>query len=458
MADIHDIPPEILAASFELGINTWGIGFLSRLCEVCKNWNEIINSSPRLWGIISIQSSRSSVSVLEMQIMKAKSAPLSVSISPRLPRHEIEEHWSLLSEEVDHWAVASISTQFATTIRSSWADLIRQNLEVLTLTQCGGDADTFLAEVEDNHKHPPKLRSFTANRLSRSWTLPFLSPSIRYFCLRRGDPINRFHNIVDTWEYLYRIPGVVTVDLHDLLHCDPNEQLSSRAIQLPKLETIRLTNVLYPSSILCAISAPCVRTLVVDRTRWYKNYLPKWELGNVNEAALPLLPFFWQWSQAGFIPTHLHTLRLVDCLERGDIPSLIRWLAHLPNLVRLLLKDEEISLAAARKTVDGEECNLFKALALPRSSEDGSYSWLCPSLTVLQIESGEQDIEALIPIAQARGGIAPTFPPDVNPPRRLRVIEAFLHESETQENVEMLESLVDEVHWTSGRRSRTDFL
>ena len=64
-----------------------------------------------------------------------------------------------------------------------------------------------------------------------------------------------------------------------------------------------------------------------------------------------MVSFFSQWSHPSFVPVKLHTLELVSCLIFTDVPFLIRWLTRLPNLVRLILKDDAIGEAATLESL-----------------------------------------------------------------------------------------------------------
>jgi hypothetical protein len=57
--------------------------------------------------------------------------------------------------------------------------------------------------------------------------------------------------------------------------------------------------------------------------------------------------------------TRLHNLELVSCLEVEDVAFLIRWLARLPSLTRLILYDDAIGVAAELPS-SAEETNIFR--------------------------------------------------------------------------------------------------
>ncbi|KAF8804068.1 hypothetical protein BYT27DRAFT_7194793 [Phlegmacium glaucopus] len=435
--DHSDLPPEILARAFEFGIHAWGIQILRPLSQVCRYWQEIIETTPRLWGIIIVKNT-SSIQSLESQIIKAKASPLSVSLLLGCFNRRLEPVVNRLISLSYNWIYADMTT--SAIARCRWANL-RTNLEELHLSRGrpvdDDPRDFFDDTVAVQLRSEIKLRSFTAVGLPKSWVLRFLGPSIRHFCFRLGrdedsqSPTHsRLHSICNTLQYLSRINEAVIIELENLNHSNFGRH-TLKVTHFNNLQTLRLSMVLYTSTILCSMSAPSLQTLIVDRTP---------EVGFVaNSGFLFMTPFFSQWSQPGFIPLNLHTLELVSCLQATDVPFLIRWLARLPNIVRLIFKDDAIGLAAATLGQDTDDANLYKALAFPTSS--AMNGWLCPSLMILHIETDEV-VADLIPIARARGGIAS---PDLGipPPSRLRRIEAMLCSTSEPGERELLDSLVD---------------
>ncbi|KAF8151732.1 hypothetical protein B0H34DRAFT_728772 [Crassisporium funariophilum] len=142
---------------------------------------------------------------------------------------------------------------------------------------------------------------------------------------------------------------------------------------------------------------------------------------------------------------NLHTFELTQCLQPTDVPHLIRWLARLPNIVHLILKDDAIGKAATTLSSEAEQTNIYEALASPAGGRSGCGEpggWLCPSLTILHLDTDDV-VADLIPIARARGGfdISAHY---VHPPKALRRMEALICSSSSQEEKEELCSLVEQ--------------
>jgi len=476
MVDIHDIPPEILAASFEMGIYTWGTTFIYPISLVCSSWRDTIEHTPRLWGIILIGKAhqgcgpggaRAQAKRLRKQIVKAKEAPLSIVCDAKgrvHPRELVDELVGL----AHNWVMADVGTEFLA--NSRWG-VLRYTLEELVLRRNGNPAEDnpsafFEKDGEGSicstgTRHPTKLRSFTAKSLPRDWVLGFLSPTIQHFHLEGGDSVvprnwrgGQKHNIRDIWEYLMRIPNATSLELVDLYHTIPNQDLAPQGgVHLSHLRTLKLLNVLFSALVLATIRAPHLQTLSIDgRAPPGIHYRPS------IEEDVGLAYVFALWSQPGVVPERLHTLELRDCVGLGDVPFLVRWLERLPNLVRLFLKDEVFGNAKLHafksdgvdedggSVFDAEDFDIYRALARPRRMKDGEMGWLCPLLMILYLDT-DQDISDVIPIARARGGNAP--PRDVEgilPPNRLRRIETQLCPDATKSDIQELRSLVDQVY------------
>jgi len=481
MVDIHDIPPEILAASFEMGIYTWGTTFIYPISLVCSSWRDTIEHTPRLWGIVLIGKAhqgcgpggaRAQAKRLRKQIVKAKEAPLSIVCDAKgrvHPRELVDELVGL----AHNWVMADVGTEFLA--NSRWG-VLRYTLEELVLRRNGipakDDPGAFFEKdgggtgnihSTSGARHPTKLRSFTAKSLPRGWVLGFLSPTIQHFHFEGGDSVvprtwwdGKKHNIRDTWEYLTRIPNATSLELVDLYHTVPNQDLAPQGgVQLSHLRTLKLLNVLFSASVLATIRAPHLQTLSMDGRA-----APGARYHQSTAEDVGLAYVFALWSQPGVVPEQLHTLELRDCVGLGDVPFLVRWLERLPNLVRLFLKDEVFATAKLRSfeasgggggedeglVSDAEDFDIYRALTRPRRMKDGRMGWLCPLLMILYLDT-DQDIADVIPIARARGGNAP--PQDVDgvlPPNRLRRIETRLCPDATKSDIEELRSLVDQVY------------
>jgi hypothetical protein len=434
-ADIHDIPPEILAAAFEIGIHTWGIQFISPLPRVCQHWRFVVDNTPRLWGIISV-SPKSSPKVLEKQITKAKASPLSIRISPSAKgiRHSrVRKQLFALSA---NWVTADVGTAFLCDSGARW-NVLQYNLETLTLSRGNptyNDPGSFFEDSKHHSHRQVSLHTFSADSLPKAWTMGFLGPWLKHFYLRQW---RLGQKITDTWDFLARIPNAITIELYQVQHVGHPDGVPPlpRTIVLPKLESLRLKGVQLAPTVLSAIAAPSLQTLSIHHVssrRWWDAPPPP-----------SLSGFFAQWSQPSQTPMHLHTLELIDTLRAGDTPYLIRWLRRLPNLVRLLITDDEIGKAAS--VTLNEEMNLYNALAYPWEEEDGgSSAWLCPSLMILYLDTAPE-LTDLLPIARSRGGITPPTA-DIPPPARLRRLESHLCPVQNLDELDELKSLIDEAN------------
>ncbi|GLB42915.1 hypothetical protein LshimejAT787_1203640 [Lyophyllum shimeji] len=448
MFDHSQIPPEVFAAVFEIGILTWDIQFLPPLRLVSKAWNDIIMTTPHLWGIITIHKD-TDFRRTEYQIIRAKESPLAISVQARMnmPPYKIIR---MLVSLARNWRCAEVSIRLL--VRCRWSDL-RGSLETLKLTSTGMQhilpENFFNLDDEPAFRRPPRLRSLTAVGLSKEWVLPLLSPAITYFELCHRDESVVTHQLADTLTYLQKTPNVSDLKLDGVRHVVDRDLPADfqRPVRLAKLITLKLDGVLYPSTLLCKLSAPVLQTLAVHRAPVqyedeYGVYGRAYERRLLHPDLQPLSPFFTQWSDGAFLPEKLHTLVLEDCLQVQDVAFLIGWLARLPNLVRLTLWDDAIAPAAE----DEEETNVIRALASPDGARRhaGGGGWLCPALMQLRIAT-DLRVADLVPLARARGGRYVQPNSAAVPPKRLRYLEAPLCPCGSEEEIELLRGLVDEV-------------
>ncbi|KIK05619.1 hypothetical protein K443DRAFT_674915 [Laccaria amethystina LaAM-08-1] len=430
--DFQQVPSEVYATIFEVGVLAWGIEFLPRICLVCRAWNEIVITTPSLWGIISIHDKRART--LGLQITKAKDAPLTVSIPPSVLPPAVAREVGRLTSLSHNWVSAEVHTN--TLLQCRWLNM-RSSLGSLQLSRSfpsTGPTTDFFGDLTE-FRQPPKLHTFTATALSKEWILPFLSSSIEFFRLRVNPRDEDQVHLSSTINYLSHIPAVKTLIIESIRHSQ-TMLLNQKTVYLRELLTLELARTCYVSPLLCAISATSLQTLIVDQQHGYRPYW--W---NSQNKSLPwtLAPFFLQWSHPNYLPANLHTLKLIECLQLADVAFLIRFLARLPNLVRLIIVDDAVGDAAELPS-DAEEMNLFGALESPKGAESGG-GWLCPSLMVLHLETDLQ-VQDLIRIARARNETT-SSPSSTSNPNRLRWVDAMLCSSGSRSEVEELRTLVD---------------
>ena len=75
----YDVPPELFARIFEIGIQAFGISFLPPIALVCRSWADLVRNTPRLWGIFDLRRFKYwEISKVQNQMQKSKKAPLQV--------------------------------------------------------------------------------------------------------------------------------------------------------------------------------------------------------------------------------------------------------------------------------------------------------------------------------------------------------------------------------------------
>ncbi|EAU83479.2 hypothetical protein CC1G_04735 [Coprinopsis cinerea okayama7 len=444
---VNELPSEVLAAAFELGVLTTGIRFLPPVCLVCRTWYLLINETPRLWGIIDV-SRTAKPDLLLAQVDKAKAAPLTVFVS---------ETYTVLGKRRNFDVIDRLSNLSCNWIKADvprWVFSQREwptdypNLEELVIFS--GRLALPTQSDSSSQSTPPssnKLRSLVIDGVTNSGQ--FLSPSIQAFTLKgRGSspPVS------DTLAQLSQIPNVRRLKIDGLCH-RPQLLNQSLTVTLAHLREMELTGLRYLSILLLYLAAPNLHVLTIDNTS-IRNHRPWWwmnqpGLDNGPDQEWTLLtPFFTQWCEPRFTPSNLHTLKLVNCLIPSDLPFLVRFLARTPNLVRLILVDEVIAgipsaLSGLEESDEGGRAGILDALKSPTAAMSAGGGWLCPSLMVLHIESKELETKDLIDVAAIRGVRSPVdCGLSQSAPKKLRTITGFICAGAEGE-LARLESLVD---------------
>lgn len=431
---MSDLPPEILATAFEKGVLSWGVRFLPPVCLVCKGWNNVVQNTPHLWGIIWVTKSSKPDRLMD-QIHKAKDALLTVYISPRAS--ESVSMTFVLANLVrwcGRWAKATVPVEVF--IQCRWTAMFNA-LEELQLLTYGFPNEQFFTPSENDVLPPgnPALRvlSMAGWYQDATWTKHLLSPSLEDFCLVPGYanqiPVSKMLN------QLARIPNARTIEFHQVHYHPHTADLNSAAVHLEKLISFNLSLVNYPSLLLSNIACPSLRKLTLG-PGMYTYYTP----ADRDQSLTTLAPFLSQWSQPGFVPTFLHTLVLCQCMQPSDIPYLLRFLAQLPNLVVLILNDGAIDDSPEQIT---DEDNVFKALSSPEGARNGIGGWLCPSLVTFRFENVNFDFQDLLAIARVRG-CRSSNGDGLGAPKTLRKVSGLLCSHSTREEALELGTLLEE--------------
>lgn len=435
---MDDIPAEILATAFEMGVLDWGVHFLPPICLVCRTWNEIVSTTPHLWGIVDVSPKSHSPRpwLLLDQIARAKHAPLTVFIDKGAnKRNRLDPVLAQLIQLSRNWISAVLPCDVLE--RCRWHDL-KGKLQSLTVTQgCPGKDSPFFRTDGDvdsiDLRLPPAL-----TRLSIVGSNPprqFLSRSLKTFTLVPG----RTNHIAlsETLDHLSSIPNIEILSISQLKHY-PRLPDTPRIIHLNNLTSLKLSTVDYPSLLLSSLACPSLEVLSLGPCPVYSRW------GSRPESAMrPLTPFLSQWCNPEYTPRRLHTLRIEQSLAMDDTPCLIRFLARLPNIAHLAICDDAVAEYLKYNTKTNEDGDILKALASStggRRNADGADEWLCPRLGYLEIEL-DAPFHRLLDIAQARG-IHSTSPGGL---RTLRRVAGYLCREGTDEEMELFRSLVQDL-------------
>ncbi|KAJ6617956.1 hypothetical protein B0H10DRAFT_2379781 [Mycena sp. CBHHK59/15] len=191
----------------------------------------------------------------------------------------------------------------------------------------------------------------------------------------------------------------------------PLSSLNS-TVTLANLSNLELVNIRHPTSLLLDLHAPALQTLVIRNSR------------------MDMGAFLSQWSHADFLPSNLRSLEFTECFSETHMPYLIRWLARLPSLLRLVLTHKD-DIGDPNPLTSSVETDIFKALSSPDGAGSVVGGWLCPSLVHLCVDTNLRVVD-IIPIARARGGAAAR---SSGLPSRLRLMQATLCSSGTEDEI-----------------------
>ncbi|KAJ2927624.1 hypothetical protein H1R20_g9475, partial [Candolleomyces eurysporus] len=440
-----DIPPEILASAFEIGVLTWGIRYLPPMCLVCKEWNQVVISTPHLWGIIEVATDSHAKFLLD-QIARAKAAPLTVFVSKgALNSHSLAPVIRGLVALSPNWIKATVPRTLLNECR--WTDL-RDSLLELFITNGSEVADSslFFDGIPDTQSlHPPALRHLSMDYIYISepeWDNHLLSPSIQTFKINGGH--NGQVSLSSTIDQLSKSPNVRELTIR-YLHHEPRLPEKSLVVYLDSLLSLDVEWVEFPSFLLSSISCRSLNTLTIGHSGYLR---PIWHDASFDTSFRTLSPFLTQWCDPKFLPTALHALRLEQCIAIEDIPMLIRFLARLPHLAVLSLNDDALDYDPERRGTYTDENDILLALASPTGARSGIGGWLCPSLRVLHVEA-DIDFQRLLDVVVLRGCNSPEVESTgAGPAKTLWCVIGMTCSEGTRESRELLNSLVEKVYCT----------
>lgn len=444
-----DIPPEVLASAFEIGVLSWGIRYLLPVCLVCKEWNQVVINTPHLWGIIEVNGDSRPEFLLD-QISRAKAAPLTVFVSKAAlsskPLAPVLKGLVALSQ---NWVSASMPKAFLN--RCRWADL-RNSLRELSILN-GDDAVSswfFHGVSETTALPPPALRHLSVDY---TWVDDhLLTSSIQTFSMIGCH--NNQVTLSSTLDQLSKIPNVRHLCIQRLHH-QPRLPDKTIVVRLDSLLSLEACSLEFPSFLLSFISCRSLNSLTIGPCP--RRRFRTWPVENASfdPSFRVLSPFLTQWCNPKHLPSSLNALKLEQCMSNTDIPNLIRFLARLPNLTILALIDDALDYQPEYDGPGTDEDNILLALASPTGARSGGGGWLCPSLRVMHVEA---DIlfQHLLDVVVLRGcqnsAVAEadllSRGSGATPPRCLRTVIGLICPEGTKENREQLRNLVAESYCT----------
>jgi hypothetical protein len=449
-----DIPPEILASAFEVGVLTWGIRYLPPICLVCKEWNQVVINTPHLWGIIEI-TTNSDGKVLLDQIARAKAAPLTIFVTKgALNSRSLAPAIKGIVALSPNWIAATVPQTLLN--RCRWIDL-RDSLLELSITNVSDTLDSsrfFDGITQTPSLRPPALRHLSVDYTfvyHGEWDDHFVTPSIQTLNINASnyDQVT----LSSTLDQLSKTPNVRQLSIHNMHH-QPILPERSMVVYLDSLLSLTVDWVEFPSFLLSSISCRNLKSLTIDPCP-IRGMRGSWPIQNASfdPSFRVISPFLTQWCSPKHLPSSLHSLKLEGCMNVEDIPNLIRFLARLPNLAVLALIGDVLDYCPEYYGPYTDENDILTALASPTGARSGIGGWLCPSLRELDIEA-EISFQHLLDVVILRGRNSHdvesngTSDSATGPPKTLQTVIAYICGEGTKESREQLRSLVEEAYCT----------
>ncbi|KAH8829884.1 hypothetical protein DL96DRAFT_1813019 [Flagelloscypha sp. PMI_526] len=370
---INDLPPEVLAETFLIGVRLWGLGYLPPVSLTCSIWNHTVVHTPALWGHFALYGTmpwRLRQRIPE-QLQRVKSAPLTVYVSSKAGCGEYQLPLASLCSQ---WVDADVTTDML--LLCNWQNMA-SSLQRLSLSSA-----SFLESAADFFGETPakplKLHRLVLDR-----------------------------PLMDTLLYIHKTPNLNGLVLANIQPGKRRADLSGyQPLRLHELQILELSQVPHYDAVLTYLQLPNLRGLTISQPNVGVK-LPHGEAWSFLHESKQFLPRFldhWFSSPKEYIPTQLHTLELTECiLTQEGLDVVIKLLHQLPELVYLSITTDDPPLTP-----------ILEALSHPN---------VCPALLRVEM-AGDLDVGSVKKFAKERE----TF-------KRLRLISGFLCSVEEMEDL-----------------------
>ncbi|KAG7443053.1 uncharacterized protein BT62DRAFT_982220 [Guyanagaster necrorhizus] len=265
---IAQLPPELLIEVFTLCAVADALSPLA-LGSVCRFWKEVVDFSPRIWQVITLDDRVGSVAFAQRQasLWLARSAPLPFDVNLHASSPDVL--FPLLSPclpEIRRWHCFTLSGHRQESV--SLTDLDIKSMDRLYIVIRSDDGDFEVTELPRTTflEHSPM---WPGDAVMNVW-MTGLPPSrsllpLHFTTITIVDTSFQIHLTASAiLNFLGACPELRTLDFEAYIYSDERDSLPSPTVSLPHLSSLSLKSTSLTRAILSAINAPNLSELYLS--------------------------------------------------------------------------------------------------------------------------------------------------------------------------------------------------
>ncbi|KAK0201735.1 hypothetical protein DFS33DRAFT_1015602 [Desarmillaria ectypa] len=265
---IAHLPPELLIEVFAFCAAADALSPLA-LGSVCRFWKEVVDFSPRIWQVITLDDRVGSVALAQRQasLWLARSAPLPFDLN--LHSSSPDFLFPLLSpclHELGRWHRFTLSGHRQESV--TLTDLDIKSMERLYIVIRSDDGDFEDVELPRNTflEHSPMWPGEAVMNVWMTGLPPFRSLSPLHFTtITIVDTSFQIHLTASAiLDFLGACPVLRTLDFEAYIYSDERDSLPSPMVSLPHLSSLSLKSTSLTRAILSSINAPNLSELYLS--------------------------------------------------------------------------------------------------------------------------------------------------------------------------------------------------
>ncbi|KAK0439810.1 hypothetical protein EV421DRAFT_824801 [Armillaria borealis] len=265
---IAHLPPELLIEVFAFCAVADTLSPLA-LGSVCRFWKEVVDFSPRIWQVITLDDRVGSIALAQRQasLWLARSAPLPFDITLRASSPDVL--LPLLSpclREIGRWYRFTLSGHRQESV--SLTDLDIKSMERLCIVIRSDDGVFEDAELPRStfQEHSPMWPGEAVMNIWMTGLPPSRSLSPLHFTtITIVDTSFQIHLTAPAiLDFLGACPELRTLDFEAYIYSDERDSLPSPMVSLPRLSSLSLKSTSLTRAILSSINAPNLSELYLS--------------------------------------------------------------------------------------------------------------------------------------------------------------------------------------------------